>query len=723
LRMDTPHHAEPSPAPEFDIDSAAPGFDYRHFLHYLIEKFWIVVLCLLAGTFLGIGYLHQTPKLYQSRLVLEVDVQQQRIAPVEGVQAGNFQSLEQLRTIEQNLRNRTLMDRIVRATDLVHNRDFLPPTEDGKPYSESTLASVLTNMVNPVVRRGTRLIDVFVTHTDPKVAQMLADSVGREYILESIKKRTDTAGMAYDFLRREAEVFKEKLKVSENELQAYREAKGSVSLDERENIVTSKLKDLSTRVTQLKADRLRLQADVDQIEKFSTNPDRLMTIPSIANHPTVVEIRNQITNVNAGIANLAQRYKDKHPKMIQARSQLEEIRKNLREAVLRLPPLLKSEYENSIATEKNLQNALAEQETAALDLNKQTIPYNELQRRVDADKALYESVLKRANETDLTKGIQADPVQIVEAATFSPLPVSPLPMKTMVLAVLGGLAAGVGLVFLLHTLDRSIKTVDQAEHFLGLPVLAAVPDMKFPPQKSYLLMIKDPDSTASEAFRSLRASVSLLGPEIERKVLVFTSALPSEGKSFSATNYAISLAQQGHKTLLIDADLRRPTIHKIFEIDPALPGLTDFLVGRGGIKETAHACEVEHLLVMPGGKKAPNPAELLSGRTFAEMVSEFTRTFDRVVIDSAPILAVSDTLLMTPFIQSVCLVVRSNKTPRNAVRRAISLLDQVGSHPVGLVLNRLPKRGGRGYYYYYTEHGYGDGVYGSKPEPQAANKA
>ena len=344
--METSQAAASPTSPDPTTNLTGPAFDYRQFVHYLLEKLWVVILCLLAGTFLGIGYLYRTPKQYQSRSVLEVDVQAQRIAPVEGIQTMNFQTQEQLRTIEQNLRTRSLMERVVLANDLANNPSFLPRSEDGQPYSTDALANYLLRLVNPTVRRGTRLIDVFVTCGDPKVAQFLADSVGKEYIRQSIEKRAGGARLAYDFLREEGDRLKKKLSTSENRLQAYREEKGSTSFNDRENIVASKLQDLNSKVTQSKAERMRLESDLTEVDKYKNDSDQLLTVPSIANHPTVVEIKNQISSMNATIANLAQRYKDKHPRMIQARSQLAELRRSMREAVLRLPPLLKS----SIAT-------------------------------------------------------------------------------------------------------------------------------------------------------------------------------------------------------------------------------------------------------------------------------------------------------------------------------------------------------------------------------------
>ncbi|MGH8527236.1 MAG: CpsD/CapB family tyrosine-protein kinase, partial [Gammaproteobacteria bacterium] len=261
---------------------------------------------------------------------------------------------------------------------------------------------------------------------------------------------------------------------------------------------------------------------------------------------------------------------------------------------------------------------------------------------------------------------------------------------------------------------------------------------------NYRVVVKTPESPAAEAFRNLRAALSLLGPEVERKVSLFTSALPNEGKSFTSANYSLALAQQGYRVLLIDGDLRRPNMHRIFHFPQAskknnseedgTPGVMDCLVGEADVASAAHpipAGEIDivagkiavegnfltatggQLSVLAGGRRAPNPAEILAGPFFGQLVAEAARLFDRVVIDSAPILAVSDTLLMMPHVQTVCIVIRAGKTARHAVRRAISLLASAGIRPAGLVLNRLRRSGGVGYYYYYASHGYGaeEGAY------------
>ncbi|HZD42288.1 MAG TPA: GNVR domain-containing protein, partial [Terriglobales bacterium] len=374
----------------------------------------------------------------------------------------------------------------------------------------------------------------------------------------------------------------------------------------------------------------------------------------------------------------------------------------------------------------------------------------------ETDRALYESVLRQIKETSLTKDVKANAVSVIEHSPLPQSPVSPRPTRTIFLGLLGGLAVGLAFVFGADALDRSIKTVDQAESTIGLPVFAAVPEttdegpvsrLKRRSKRAfgssnYRVVVETPESPAAEAFRNLRAALALLGPEAERKVSLFTSAVPNEGKSFTSANYSLALAQQGYRVLLIDGDLRRPTMHKIFRF-PAVknnsdedsePGVIDCLLGEADVASAARqipAGEIQivdeniaatgniltatggQLSVLAGGRRSPNPAEILAGPFFGRLIADASVLFDRVVIDSAPILAVSDTLLMTPHVQTLCIVVRAAKTPRQAVRRAISLLAKSGIRPAGLVLNRLRRSGGVGYYYHYSSHGYGkeEGAY------------
>jgi Mrp family chromosome partitioning ATPase len=439
--------------------------------------------------------------------------------------------------------------------------------------------------------------------------------------------------------------------------------------------------------------------------------------------------------------------------MMAAQAALAEAKEKLRQAVMAQPAILRNSIEQAKATETSLQGALQEQQGVAVALNRAAIGYQELARQAETDRALYESVLRQIKETSLTKDVKTNAVSVIEHPPLPNSPVSPSPTKAIALGLLSGLAVGLAFVLGADALDRSIKTVDQAETTFGLPVLAAVPETtdegtvtRFKRRSralgssNYRVVVETPESPAAEAFRNLRAALSLLGPESERKVSIFTSALPNEGKSFTSANYSLALAQQGYRVLLIDGDLRRPNMHRIFRFPGAVtqnnsdedsaPGVTDCLVGEADVASAArpipagkiqivsnniavtgniHTATGGQLFVLAGGRRAPNPAEILAGPFFGQLVAEATKLFDRVVIDSAPVLGVSDTLLITPYAQTVCIVVRARKSPRPAVSRAISLLISSGIRPAGLVLNRLRRSRELGYYYYYASHGYGAG--------------
>jgi capsular exopolysaccharide synthesis family protein len=626
----------------------------------------------------------------------------------------------------------------------------------------------MAGMVHPAIRRGTRLIDLYVTHGDPAMAQRLVEAVGREYIRNSIERRASASEDALRYLLEEEERLKRNLQKSEAAAAEYK-AKNPDALQlgggtaatgsqgaggAKGGLVEDNLQDINTKLSAARDEQIRLEGQLQQVDQLGNNIDALLAISSISTAPMVSSARSSIIQIEAAITTLALRYKEKHPRMMAAKASLAEAKDKLRQAVLAQRPILRNTLEQTKATEVSLQQALQAQQGVAVNLNRTAIGYQELARQAETDRALYESVLRQIKDTNLAKDVKANAVSVIEHSPLPTSPVSPQPKKTILLGLLGGLAVGLAFVFGIDALDRSIKTVDQAESTLGLPVFAAVPDTDEGPvsrlkrrkkavgSSNYRVVVQTPESPAAEAFRNLRAALSLLGPEAERKVSLFTSAVPNEGKSFTSANYSLALAQQGYRVLLIDGDLRRPNVHKIFRFpnarnnsdEDSAPGVTDCLVGEAEVASAARqipAGEIQlvdesiertedilaatggQLFVLAGGRRAPNPAEILAGPFFGQLIAKAATLFDRVVVDSAPILAVSDTLLMMPHVQTVCIVVRAAKTPRTAVHRAITLLAKSGIRPAGLVLNRLRRGRGVGYYYYYASPGYGkdEGAY------------
>jgi succinoglycan biosynthesis transport protein ExoP len=339
-----------------------------------------------------------------------------------------------------------------------------------------------------------------------------------------------------------------------------------------------------------------------------------------------------------------------------------------------------------------------------------------LARDVESDKAMYQAVLNRMKETAVTKDLKPNKIRIVQPATVPERPIKPDRTKVIAFGILAGLGLGLLMVMLLNAIDRSLKTVDQTEEFLGLPVLSAVPKFSGLKQdKPLSVLTDDAQSAEAESFRTLRTSLAMTGGKENRRTVLFTSALPAEGKTFCSLNYALSLAQQGLRTLVIDCDLRRPMVEALLDCKQGQgQGVTDYLTKQKKFDEVVYATDSQNLFYVPAGGDVPNPAELLANTGVDSLIDEALLQFDRVIVDSAPIHAVSDTLLILNRIQSVCLVVRVRKTPQNAVQRAVKMLLDAKAPLTGIILNLLPRNRGRGYYYdSHYEYAY-RGKYGKK---------
>ncbi len=453
---------------------------------------------------------------------------------------------------------------------------------------------------------------------------------------------------------------------------------------------------------------------------MSTNIEDILAYPQVAADPDVMQISTGVARLENEFAVVRQRYREKHPKYILAESSLEGLKGQLAATVLkvraRIQESLRIAYQNAVTARQGLETQLHDTETNALQLSDSAVRFNVLTHEVQSDQALFDSVISRLGETAVAAQITPERIRVVQPALVPDVPASPKIKLIFALALFGGLALGLGISFLLYSIDTSFRTVDEVEHYLALPVLGAVPKLpQTKGQENELVAAQDANSAGAEVFRTLRATLSMLGREEDRKIFLFTSSLPGEGKTFTSVNYAVSLAQQGLRTLLIDIDLRRPMVEEfILGKNSRLPGVTDYFLGRKKFDELCQQHkDVAKLFWIPAGSSVPNPSELLLQGDFQQLLKEGLTTYDRIVIDTAPLLPVSDTLLLAGRVQTVVLVVQGCKTSRKAVERSVQLLNNASAPTAGVVLNLLPSRRFSGYYYSHY-HGYGYGKYGKK---------
>jgi capsular exopolysaccharide synthesis family protein len=651
----------PPPTPMAAHAEAMETWDASEFIRIVLEKLWLIVLLAVAGFFVTYGYLARQAPIYKAIGSLQVEPPAEASSTHLIDAEPNLSTTEEMNTLVQAFVRPSFL--LVVANDPILQADLslFPPKTDGTPYTDQEKIRTIAECVKVTLLKGTLLIDVSATHTQPVTAQRVCTAMLTNFVKERMESKSGTEQETYQFLLSEADRLGGSLNDEERQIQKY-----------------------------------------DQLGKFN----------------------DQIATQRAAIEEMSQRYKDKYPAMIEARALLQSLQDNFDAEMMRI---IKNDEDNGVKAAVVIDPAVGITDELRARMISE---YQVLKRGIDTQRSLFESLTAQKNQSDVMRSAQTETaVKIADMPVLPETPVSQKPLEMLCGGTFAGACVGLGLAFLLNAMDRSLKTVDEVETFLNLPVLAAIPELvrkrvkgkPIPDSKDDdLPMLTDGNSPSAEAIRSLRAAMSLLGTEEERRSVIFTSALPGEGKSFTAANYAISLASRGLRTLLVDADLRRPRLHTIFGAERRTIGLVDYFLEREDLEMYVHPTSLENLSLLFSGTRAPNPAELLSGNCFARLIVEALKNHDRVVVDTAPINAVSDTLMLINFIHSVCLVVRASSSPREAVLRAVRVLDAAGKRPVGAVFNRVPRRADLGYhrtyYYHYGTADRYDNAYAEAPE-------
>jgi len=687
-------------------------FDWRPLIMAVRERLWLVIVMPVLGAAIGFAYIKRTPPTYESRTTVEIEDRHQ-VVNVEEVSGSELRDIATMNTVAATIQSRTFLATVAGREKFHERKGFFGPNSGSQPRTAADVVGVLAGSLKGTMRRETRLLDITARHTDPEIARDIANAAGEGLIRFGMEQKARAVVLANDFLVQEAKRLKDELEKSENELQQYRTENKAVSLEKDQNLVVAELNNLNTKLSEAKSRRAQIETDFNALTALKGNANETLQLRSVSDHPLISSLTQAISAKKSEIAVLRNRYKPKHPKYVALQTQLNNLEEQLRGSLPDIATQLRSSLENARTNEVKIGEALAAQEKKALELDQLAVKYNVRKRDVDTNTTMYQTVLSRLKEVDLTKGMENNNLKVQETASLRDLPVWPSASRVYGASIGGGLMFALGLAYLLHFMDRSIKTVQQAERTLGLPVMAAVSLGKKDGDTGGLDAWKLPHGSIAESFRSLRAMASLLGKEEDRKTFLITSAVPGEGKTFCSSNYAAILAQQGLRTLLIDADLRKPRVSEVFFGEHRKPGLTDYLVGRTGLGQSVHPSGLENLTIMPAGERAPNPAELLAGGGVKHLLVEAMEHFDRIIIDSAPVVAVSDSLLLAPLVDTVFQVLQWSKTPAPVIARAISMLRDAGKAPAGLILNQLPINSGS-YYYYYTPGYYGSkGVYGA----------
>jgi capsular exopolysaccharide synthesis family protein len=686
--------------------------DWREGVAILMERAWLgAAVAVAVFLFFTFQAYRQTP-YYRSTASLLVEAQLPKILNYQDILNYNTRNLEYFNTHINALHSRKMMEQALVRSGLDNHPGFFQNVETMEGKCEA-----VRNLVTITPVEKSRIINIAVEYSDPQVACDLANALANAYIQQDLDVRMGTSMEAVEWLRERSEEYREKLEKGLLELQDYREKTGSVSLEEDQNIVIEKLKALNGALTEAQTERIRAETTWNTIQAQIAENVSMSQIAALLEDPGAQMALEKLQEQQREVVRLQQRYREKHPDLQQALELEQKLQKQFAQSSEDALHALKSRYEILGDREKSLQAALKEQEKAAFELDRKLVRYNELKRNIEADQEIHQAVIARMKEASISETMPSEIIRLAEAATPAKAPFRPRPQQAMVRGAAMGLILGIGAIFLFYYADHRFRRNEEVERLLGLPVLATIPLIsdKTTRERGMVAHLKQ-SSEIAEAFRTLRASL-LLKEEIRAaKVLMITSASPGDGKSLVSTNLAISLAQDGRRTLLIGADLRRPMLAEIFEVEKDVLGLADVLKGKALWSDTLLKPSVPNLDVMPAGRIPSHPSELLGHKAFADFMREVRDLYQHVIIDAPPVLGVSDSLVLLPNADGVLFVVRYGVTHSMGASHAILKIQGSGTPCMGCIMNGVNLNSMANYYYYRRYGGYAYRNYQAKPE-------
>ncbi|MGA1794816.1 MAG: GumC family protein [bacterium] len=706
----------------------------------VITVFVIIVVLTTITSF------HATP-IYRATTRLQIDSENPNIISIDEVMNVSPSDRDYQQTQYQLLQSRSLARKVIEELDLANSPEFtsidsaflrfvnaMNPRrlitgllgalrgggEERQPSAEEREEGLMSDLIDEYLgrlqvdpERNTRLVSVSFSGMYPKVVFEIADTHARLFIEHNLGLKFAASTDAIEWLDQHLGQLKKKVEESEADLHRYKEKNSIVSLEERQNIIVQRLSELNSALTRAKTDRIRLETLYQQVTKYAGTEAVIESLPSVINNSLIQELKTEYIGLQAEYNRIANKYGAKHPHIVEITSKRDLIGEKVRAEVQKIINSIKTEYEIALAEENVLKEALEEQKREAMELNKKAIRYGVLKREAESNKEVFNVVLNRLKETDLTRGLKASNITIVDPAELPQYPIRPRKKLNIILAAVIGLMVGVGLAFFFEYLDDTVKTPDDLKRYFGMPFLGPIPHHDFSQHASQkypeLVTFFDPKSKVSEAYKGLRTSILFSIPKEGGKAIMITSAGPAEGKSLTVANLAVSLAQTGNSVCILDCDMRKPRLHKLFHFENE-EGLTSVLVGKTPLAGVTRNGIIQGLSLIPCGQRPPNPSELLGSPQMQTLLDDLRHLYDFIIMDSPPLAAVTDSVVLARIADGVCLVIKGGETGRDVINRGVDLLRNAQAQILGAVINNIDIANKRYYYYYqyYYYSYYGD---------------
>ena len=702
-----------SPIPDHGVHSAEETWLGEQ-LHILKRQYRLILTVFFSSLVAVMVWSLLTRPVYQAAVRILIERENPKVLTFKDVTEVDAGRDDYYQTQYKLLQNRSLIRALLLEINLFQEPEFGgPSTEQAVAAARSAPSGVsrlMEDTVDAVLRKvsvvpekNTRLVGLRFESSNPELAAQVANTLANLYISQTQDVRYQASSEAGRWLAGQIEEQRRKVEELEQGQQALKQKDGILNIDERRSLLEQRLKELGSAATSLKTARLQREAVYQQMRSVADSEE----LPEVMRNPVVQALRIELATLGRQEAELAEKYLDQHPQLVQVRKQIDDMKARLKAEARRVVQAAETEFRTAQEQERSVLAAIEAVKDEAADLALRSGEYDTRKRELDAAKAVLDSLLARAKETDVTRELRSSNIRIVDPATVPRRPIRPDRFQDLLLGMVLGLGLGVGLAMLLDHLDSSIKTSDDVHRHLSVPLLAVIPEAdKASSQNGLILNLgsEAPVDHFFEAYRVLRTALQYSWPERRPRVLLVTSTIPGEGKTLTSLNLARSLAAGGGRVLIVDCDLRKPQIHALLR-GSRTPGLSDVLVGNAKPAVAIRNEAGTTFDFMPAGSEVPSPADLISGETVAHLTEWLRTEYDWVLFDTPPVGLVADPLILSPHADGVVLVVGAESVHRAAVRETIRRLARSGVRVLGTTLNRA-KHESHSYYYssYYRSY-------------------
>lgn len=690
----------------------------------LKHKWTLLLVMVLACGVAAVRTFLSTP-VYRSTVILQIDRAAQRVVSFSGDADANQGYVDEgmnLKTQYELLKSRSLAERVVDELRLDQSKSVPAPVDASPPEGAASAAaddssrpgyidriiSGYQKLTSPATRnsevlgreavvgrfigsltvepvRSSRLVKLHVQNTNPDLAARIANATVQAYIAMGLERRMEASSYAKTFLEDQIKQIKAKLEDSERKLNRYAQDKQILTLDEKTNVVNQTYTDYAAALSKAEQERIKIEALFTEIKR---NPDN---VAAVVENKTVQSYKEQRAKLQIEYQQNLRIYKPDYPKMTQIQAQIGEAESQIKAEIRAIAAGVQSQYESAQKQETLIRDKLAQTRKQVLNTQDGSIDLNLLKREVDTNRQLYDSLLQRLKQLGVSAGVVTNNISVVDNAEPSLFPYQPSLSRNLLVGVAAGLFLGLCLVFVLEYIDDSIKFPEEVERQLGVPLMGIIPKVtkKRTDSKSVALDVHDdPRSSLAEAYRSVRTALQFSTPDGAPKRLVVTSTTRNEGKSTTALALAINFAQMGQRVLLIDADMRNPSVHKMLDL-PNDAGLSNLLSSESRGEKLIVRSVVPNLSVLTAGPPPPNPVDLLMGPKLLLLLNVTASLgVDFVIVDAPPLLGIADSVVLGNQLQNVLFVVQASRTRKGHIKNALRRLRLTGVVPRGVVLTQ-----------------------------------